>query len=1074
MDDIDDVEVEVVSTRKPEQPTELSKTSSALAPSAKFDRLDNIIKVLLSHVYFGVTKEKCMMAKTFTDMGLLFRPASRQVSICFRRMRDEVVIPFGEVIKCELVSERELVVKLRSDFTRAYYSHPDGFPYKKEPVLLNNDPTNATNGYFSGVNQLLIRSYHATDFDFLSEHGFKIKSENLHKKKTNEFVENPIASTSSSNGIQMLRQSVDNSIKISPQQPQQETSPKLVIENYVAVTQKIVSKTKTVTKSFRAQSSKFSRNISSTFQPSTPQNESNLQNSIQSKKTELYLTCTFASEKRAFIYPPDGTLYHLHFAIRQRFKKHQWNNTWFKTNKSNEDGSWYPLESEDDWKNFLNNFWTMSVVGSCYSNYYYAKPPNYCIESPSKSYEHYESHYEDNNYDKYDKRDADPFAEEMRRSGLIQFRKRDSDPFHKRDADSFNKRDVDSSRKRDADSLRKRDANSFHKRDGDNQNKRDGDSQKRDADSSRKRDADSSLKKRGLFKRDTTSDNSTQTTTGSTSTQPTPTPTVLTLEEQLLQISQIIVNPPEVELGPDGWPDKSIYDPANDSLYWWRNDPVLNQHHEHWHIVMISAIINESRKDREGENFIYMHRHMLARYDAERLGVGFDIVDPLVDYYTPIPEAFYPPPYLVEDFGGKKVPFPARPANQTFRDIVNNGQVTVYSVAWLTHTFDELEKWIDGYTDSEHPVSLELKDEDATKLGSEIELILHNIGHSMLGYMMHPYSIGYAPSVLVGARAGTRDPLFWRWHRHIDNIYKKWQDALGPSDFHHDAPNVTIRPHDIYFAFTDVLLEAYPEGRKDNWQSFANKIFGGDNFDRDLSNSTFITNELHTKMKNRILVWREDNYDKENITYLYPRDWQYFIRVRNDKNETIAVTFRIFIVPEELADSRVHWIELDKFKRFLKPYEKTVIVRECDKAIDIRKPAQKTEAQMDSTQITNETKLITAGHDEGEIAELLFCDCGWPYNLIIPRGKKEGLNFKLIVFITDGTDDLVPTYDECGSTLLCGAHYWKDKIPDIRPLGYPFDRPFKNNSYKLTFEGLSNAAIRDFTIVWTDTDFREV
>ncbi|CAG8790746.1 5350_t:CDS:2, partial [Gigaspora rosea] len=333
MDDIDDAEL--VSTRTPEQPTELSKTFSALAPSAKSDLPDNVIRVLLSHVYFGMTtKEKCMMAKTFTDMGLLFRPVSRQVSICFRRMRDEVVIPFGEVSNCELVSERELVVKLRSDFTRAYYSHPDAYPYKKEPVLLNNDPTN---GNFTGVNSLLIRSYHATDFDFLSEHGFKIKSENLNKKKTNEIVDNkkktnepverPIASTS--NGSPMIRQSVDNSIKVSSQQ---ETSSQVMIENYVAVTQKIVT-----------QSSKFTRNISSTFQSSTPQNEANLQNSIQPKqKIELYLTCTFASERRAFIYPSDGTLYHLHFAIRQRFKKHQWNNTWFKSNQ--EGGSWCPLE----------------------------------------------------------------------------------------------------------------------------------------------------------------------------------------------------------------------------------------------------------------------------------------------------------------------------------------------------------------------------------------------------------------------------------------------------------------------------------------------------------------------------------------------------------------------------------------------------------------------------------------------------------------------------------------------------------------------------------------------------------
>ncbi|CAG8707679.1 23740_t:CDS:10 [Cetraspora pellucida] len=1029
MDDMDDAEL--VSTRKPEQPT--AKTSSVLAPSATFDRQENVIKVLLSHVYFGLTtKERCMMAKTFTDMGLLFRPTSRQVSICFRKMRDEVVIPFGEVYNCELVSERELVVKLRPGFTRAYYSHPDGFPYKKEPILMNTDPTN---GHFSGVNSLLIRSYHATDFDFLSDHGFNIKNENFNKKKTNEIGEEyPIAS--SSNGNQMMRQSVDNSIKVSPQQAQQETSPKVMIENYVAVTQKIVSKTKTVTKSFgtRQDSNDQQNRLNSTSQRSQPSyslrppSSSTTFNSSQITSLPKFSTMTpstnpnFSAEKRAFIYPSDDSLYHLHVAIHQRFKKHNWNKSWYK---SHEEGSWHTLESEEDW---------------------------YCTES--KPYKSYESHYQENNY--HEKRDADPFIDELRNLGMVQFRKREADPIHKRDADPIHKRVAGPLHKRDAGPLHKKDAGILQKRDADPLHQR-------DADPLRERDAGPSQKKRSLYKRDTTdtsktnatetTTNTTETATNTTSTQPEV--TLTSLQQQLMELKEIIINPPQAELGPDGWPDKSIYDPENDSLYWWRNDPVMNQHHEHWHIVMISAIVNGTRKDREGENFIYMHRHMLARYDAERLGVGFEIVTPLIDYTTPIPEAFYPPPFLLQDFNGKKVPFPARPANQTFHDIISNGHVVFYSVEFLTHTLSELEKWVDGQIDSEHPIPIRSED-DATTLGSEIEVILHNIGHAMLGYIMHPYSIDWL-----------RDPLFWRWHRHIDNIYKKWQDSLGPADYHHDAPNVTIKQTDIYFAFTDVLLEVYPEGQKDNWLSFANQIFGGDNFDRDLSNSTFVTNELHTKMKNRILVWREDNYDQENITYLYPRDWQYFIR-------TIAITLRIFIVPEELADSRVHWIELDKFKRFLKPYEKAVIVRECDKAVVIRKPAQKTEELMDSTQITNETKILTDGHDEAEIAEMLFCDCGWPYNLMIPRGNKEGLKFKIIVFITDGTDDLVPTYDECGSTLLCGAHYWNDKIPDVKPLGYPFDRPFKNNSYKQTFEGLSNVAIRDFTIVWTDTDFREV
>ena len=138
--------------------------------------------------------------------------------------------------------------------------------------------------------------------------------------------------------------------------------------------------------------------------------------------------------------------------------------------------------------------------------------------------------------------------------------------------------------------------------------------------------------------------------------------------------------------------------------------------------------------------------------------------------------------------------------------------------------------------------------------------------------------------VLTGPRAGIRDPLFLKWHRYVDNIFLRWQNYLGPSDFHHDAPNVTIRTTDIILSFTDVLLKVYPDGQKDEWSEFGKKTFGGSNFDVDFTSSPIVTNELHTKMKYREYVWREDLFDKENISYVFPRDWHYFLRVTNKVN----------------------------------------------------------------------------------------------------------------------------------------------------------------------------------------------
>ncbi|CAB4416934.1 unnamed protein product [Rhizophagus irregularis] len=87
------------------------------------------------------------------------------------------------------------------------------------------------------------------------------------------------------------------------------------------------------------------------------------------------------------------------------------------------------------------------------------------------------------------------------------------------------------------------------------------------------------------------------------------------------------------------------------------------------------------QKDREGENFIYMHRHMLARYDANRWCLGMPLsIDGRPD--------------------GVRVPFPARPPNQVFRDIVTMGDdntETVFAVKDLTNILDEIEYGLTPY-----------------------------------------------------------------------------------------------------------------------------------------------------------------------------------------------------------------------------------------------------------------------------------------------------------------------------------------------------------------------------------------
>ena len=102
----------------------------------------------------------------------------------------------------------------------------------------------------------------------------------------------------------------------------------------------------------------------------------------------------------------------------------------------------------------------------------------------------------------------------------------------------------------------------------------------------------------------------------------------------------------------------------------------------------------------------------------------------------------------------------------------------------------------------------------------------------------------------------------------------------------------------------------------------------------------------------------------------------------------------------------------------------------ADTSSVIRKPAVKNFGT-----ITMPNPQADADDDRGDVS----CDCGWPYNLLLPRGTVAGMSFRLLVMLTDCAIDQVPDDTTCGSMSYCGA---KDKYPDSRGMGYPFNLPF--------------------------------
>jgi hypothetical protein len=162
------------------------------------------------------------------------------------------------------------------------------------------------------------------------------------------------------------------------------------------------------------------------------------------------------------------------------------------------------------------------------------------------------------------------------------------------------------------------------------------------------------------------------------------------------------------------------------------------------------------------------------------------------------------------------------------------------------------------------------------------------------------------------------------------------------------------------------------------------------------------------------------------------------------------VTVRLFLVPAGHDHDRRAWMEMDKFPVTLPASSKVVVHRPDTEGSIVKRPSE-----------TSPADVLAGGGDPDENA---YCDCGWPYTLLLPRGTPDGMEFRLLALCTDSATDGVGTAEDCGSMSYCGA---VDRYPDSRDMGYPFSRPFAgppDTAIRDTVVGLASAAARTVTV----------
>lgn len=478
-------------------------------------------------------------------------------------------------------------------------------------------------------------------------------------------------------------------------------------------------------------------------------------------------------------------------------------------------------------------------------------------------------------------------------------------------------------------------------------------------------------------------------------------------------------------------------------LAWWREDIMINGHHYHWHQVYPWMGIDGKTKDREGELFYYMHQQMIARYDAERLGVGLLRVEPYVDWSRPIQEGYNP--HLTDYYGAYQ--FSARPADMFLADSWQDPDDPSL-VSQQTYHYNRL---LDA-VNTGHFIKADMKSMDVTidSLGAAVEASIsspnmalygsvHNIGHDLLAQVTDPDGRYQSAGGVMGDTAtAVRDPIFFRWHKFIDNLFVLHKLNLEP-----------YTEKDL--ALDDLNIKSvYVKVKKSEEQNVLTTRM--EDFVVDISHDMFLDPDPQASPNTPVNVKvKQINHDH----------FEYIITIESIKAMKAAI--RIFIAPSfdehgsplPLSSQRRLFIEMDKFVHNLQTG--TNNITRSSTVSSVVKPTDLTYDQLKNR------KVGQKGEDDCTCLADRYCECGWPEHMLLPRGTGSGMQFDLFVMATDWSSDSPDNLDR--GTSYCGLK--NEKYPDSRSMGFPFDRKMEYKTIDDFTAGFSNMYSTPIKIKYT-------
>lgn len=263
-----------------------------------------------------------------------------------------------------------------------------------------------------------------------------------------------------------------------------------------------------------------------------------------------------------------------------------------------------------------------------------------------------------------------------------------------------------------------------------------------------------------------------------------------------------------------------------------------------------------------------------------------------------------------------------------------------------------------------------------------------------------------------------RDPVFYRWHRMIDDVCREYKITLPVYTQEELACDVSVDS-----------VEIHKDGREcDSLETFWE--WDDVNCSRGLD---FKSSEpLYIRFK-----------------HLNHEEWETKITVTNKLATDTQVSVRIWCIPVHdythqninLARKKNLAIEMDKYVATLKPGTQTLTRRSEDSTATI--PFERAFPS-----------AFNGGAQLEATVDAAYCVCGWPHHMMLPIGSMDGVQFDFFVMLTPFEKDRTDS-DDVGSdaSMYCGLR--NKKYPDKRAMGFPFDRLFHSDYTQL--EHLCNA-----------------